>query len=131
MLPRAASPPLRIASATSPGAETHTHAAFTVAHHDERAEIEPASALDDLRGTVDEDNLLHQLFAALRVVINFGFRTATTTRTATTAAAPTAIITLLLLLRRGSLLRGRLPFRSAAWYYVIFVSHNIFSLLLC
>jgi hypothetical protein len=39
---------------------------------------------------------------------------------------------LLLRLRRGSrLLRGRLLFRSAAWYYVNFVSHNIFSLLRC
>jgi hypothetical protein len=68
----------------------------------------------------------------LRVVIDFGFRTTTTARTATATSAPATITALLLLrLRRGSLLRGRLPFGSAARYYVIFVSHNIFSLLRC
>jgi hypothetical protein len=93
-------------------AEAHTHAAFLVTNHDERAEIETATAFDDLRGTVDEDDFLDQLFSALRVVIDFGLRTTTTTRTAT-AAASTAVTTLLL--RCGSrLLGGRLPFRSAA-----------------
>ena len=65
---RASSPPRLIASATSPAFAQHvTHAPFFIAHHHQRREIKPASALDDLRRTVDVlTNLLDQLFAAFK-----------------------------------------------------------------
>ena len=50
----------------------HADAALLVAHDDERAEIEAASALDDLGGAVDEDHLLGQLLAGLLVERRLG-----------------------------------------------------------
>ena len=73
-------------------AQAHADAALLVAHDNQRAEIETASAFDDFGGAVDEDDLLDQFFTALRVVIRFGFRTATSART-TAAAAATAAVT--------------------------------------
>ena len=75
-------------------------------------EIETAAAFDDFRGTVDEDDLLNQLFAAL-VEIGFGLRTTTATRTATASAAITTLAALLLLLLLlGTTLRRRLLFSA-------------------
>src|SRR3569833_520831 len=100
-------------------AETHAHAALLVTNDNERAEIKPATAFNDLRGTVDEDDLLNQFLTALRVEIDFGF-TATTARTATASATVVARLPLaltlrllLLLLLLGSALRCRLPFGAA------------------
>jgi hypothetical protein len=118
-------------------AHAHTHAAFSVAHNHERAEIETTSAFHDFCGTIDEDDLLDQLFTALRVVIDFGFGPATsasrTPAAAITAATAALLLRRLLRLRLLGLLllRGRLSLGGSACYNVIFVSHNIFSLLRC
>jgi hypothetical protein len=50
----------------------------------------------------------------LRVVIDFGFRTATPARATTTATATTTLLLLRRRLLRLLLLRCGLPFRSAA-----------------
>ncbi len=65
-------------------AETDTDAALFVAHDHQRAEIETASAFDDLGGTVDEDNLLDQFLARAKsaIVGTFAGRFATATRPA-------------------------------------------------
>ena len=73
-------------------AETDTDAPFFVADDHERAEIETASALDDLGGTVDEDDLLDQFLArAAKSAIAFAgtFAAATLRRRAT--ALPPAV----------------------------------------
>ena len=46
-------------------AQANAHAAAFVAHHNERAEIKAASALDHLGGAIDEHNLLGQLLGRL------------------------------------------------------------------
>ena len=64
-------------------AETDANAAFFVADDNERAEIEPASALDDLGGAVDEHHLLDEFLAGAAkpaVVGAFAGRFATAAR---------------------------------------------------
>ena len=57
----ATSPPLRMASATSPAfAKTNADAALFVTNDDQRAEAKTASAFHDFGGAIDENNLLGQ-----------------------------------------------------------------------
>lgn len=112
-------------------AQTDTDAAFFVTHNDKRAEIETPATFDDFGGTVDENDLFDQFLAAL--ALETGFRIGrlapaawTTTTFTPIAAAFVALRRLLLLLLR----RLRLLFRATI-YIIVFVSHNIFSLLFC
>jgi len=72
-------------------AQRITDLAALVADDDERAEIETASAFDNFRRAVDEDNLLHQFFAAAAKIIFRSVRTATSAASATTLPARAAL----------------------------------------
>ena len=60
-----------MASATSPALPSAADAPSLVAHDDERAEIEPASAFDDFRGAVDEDDLFDQFLRRAAIKVHF------------------------------------------------------------
>jgi hypothetical protein len=98
---------------------------FFVADHYERAELEAASALDHFRRAVDENNLLHDFFAAFfKGVFVRLHRPATTATTATRAALITVFTRRL---RRGHRLRHRLLRGLFAPCFVFDISHVKFS----
>jgi hypothetical protein len=109
--------------------QANTNAALLVTDNDKSAKIKTTAAFDDLGRSVDEDDFLGQFLATLALKTGFrfsGLATAAWTATAITAFATFTALLLLLLLRRLLLLL----FRTAI-YIIVFVSHNIFSLLFC
>ena len=73
-------------------AQTQAHAATFVAHYNEGAEIESATAFDHLGGTVDEHDLFRQFptLATVRVRVGIVARPTATACTAK-AASPASI----------------------------------------
>ena len=89
---RASSPPRRMASATSAALPSaYADATLLVAHDNQRAEIETATALNDFRGAVDEHDFLDNFFAfAVKIHLGRFGRRPPATATATGAATAEA-----------------------------------------
>ena len=97
-------------------AVTHANAALAVASHDERSEVETTAAFDDLRATVDVDDLVVVFRRRSVVTIVATWTTARSARTtasatrATRAAGTTTIATRTGTARGGGSGRGRRGF---------------------
>jgi hypothetical protein len=114
-------------------AQAHTHFAALVTHDNQRAEIKPAAALDDLGGSVDENDLFDQvLLGAFATGLRFWPGPVSPAPEATTAAAATKTTTLAafaaLTTRTGTAETAgvsAIGWDLIAAFYICWFSHNI------
>jgi hypothetical protein len=107
-------------------AQSDAHFALFISNDNERAEVKTAATFDHFGRTVNEHDLLRQLFAVFTFEIILGrFPTATTLTLATSTTAVMRGMGRLGGLLRLRRLRRLLLCFAAAFYNVGFFSHNI------